>query len=323
MKTTPTLPVKANHSTPPREENKPRGELVDSTLSPKTPGAAIPDPPLKLDGRPGRVKRETGRIEVRAGEFREVNHFTLPDRPHTLAPQNKNSWLEQHLTSDGREALQKLCDLECDREYLGDLFTLLTAKNIRIRRKPRSPQSNEIERANESGDLPAPGTKPLHEWYLVSLHPLDRLEAALRGSSMIDIRELQRTAQRAKKLRSEIICLKRTPFVRWLQQKGYIQQPDLLNGLPVPGSTEPYFRGVLSLPRLAKQVGARKRPDFERQLKKIYQHIYERTSGWHDDFVARILNDLIPSELCHKGTNADALQKWRAHHNLTESHAKR
>lgn len=217
-RTTRNRPIQANHSTPRREGNKSDGEPVDSTLTAETLGATAPDSSLKLKGRPGRLKRETRRIEVRPGEFRQATHITLPDRPKPLAAQDKDSWFGQRLTPDGKQALQKLCDLGCDREVLGGLFTLLAAELIRIRREPRASQSGEIEPGDESGQVRAGSTKPGDEWYLVSLHPLDRLEDALRGSGKIAIRELQRTAQRARKLRDEIIRLKRTPLVRWLQQ---------------------------------------------------------------------------------------------------------
>lgn len=323
MKSKRTPLAKAHYSVPSGEGNQASGEPVETTQSLTTLGAAAPDPRLKLEGRAGTLKREIHRIEVRAGEFRDATRITLPDRPAPTVWQGRNSWLEERLTSDGKEAFQKLCDLGCDREELGALFTLLAAEPIRIRRKLRAPQSSEIDLGDKSSEVSAARTKPRDEWYQVSLHPLDRLEAALRGSGEVNLRELQRTAQRAKKLRNEVIRLKRTPFVRWLQHTGYMRPPDLLSGLPVPGSTETYFRGVLSLPRLAKQVGARKRPDFERQLKKIYQHIYEHTSGWHDDLAARILNDLFLCELGREGTNADALRKWRDRHGLTGSYASR
>lgn len=198
--------------------------------------------------------------------------------------------LSKRLSTASEEALTKLCSLGCDSRILRSLFVLLSAKPILI---PR-------------------GKGSFHE---IFLHPLDSLDTALAGSDKIDIRALERTAQRTRKLLEEIEWLRKTPLVAWLVSKSYIQPHDLLFG--VPGLSRSSFDGLLNLPKFAKQVGARERPDFNRQLGKIYKHIYDCTGGWHDSLVLEILYDLFPPSLTQNRaapTTAESLIQWRRRH---------
>ena len=224
-----------------------------------------------------------------------TREVVMPIEGSKTRPADKASGLERYLSPTGKEAFNGLCGLGCDRDVLESLFTFLVAKPVRIQGTKGQATKGQRERP----------------YYEISMHPLDQLETALRGSKKYDIRALQRTAQRAKKLMREIERQKRTPLVIWLQQKGHIKPPDLLAGSLVPGLRQSYFRGLLSLPKLAKQVGGRKKPDFERQLAMIYRHVHERTGGWHDQLIASVLDDLFPPDRDHEPPSPGALLAWR------------
>jgi hypothetical protein len=202
--------------------------------------------------------------------------------------------IEKRLSRDARKALNTLVEANCDQKLILNLLTFLADAPQRLRLS--KPEGWETSRP-------------------VSLSPLDDLPGALRGVSgkaeKIDIRALQRTARRARKLLKEIEYLKRTPLVIWLRENNYLDPEDLLAGSLVPGLTASRFRGLLELPRLAKRAGARPRPDFTRRLNALYKHIHERTGQWHDLELSRLLYDLFPQPLTPL-----ALEKWRGRHGL-------
>jgi hypothetical protein len=208
----------------------------------------------------------------------------------------KRSVLDSHLTENGKRALNEFYSLGCDPVFLHETFAAMLFSTATIPKRRPGVSDHRV--------------RPRR----VSLSPLDRLEDALHGSGKIDIRDLQRTAQRASKLLAEILKLKKTPLVAWLKDKGYIQPYDILGGSPIPETTACRFEGLLNLPGFAKQIGARKKPDFERRLTAIYRHIRQRTKGWHDREVAEILYDLFPS----RAPNADSLLQWRHRRGLTD-----
>lgn len=209
-----------------------------------------------------------------------------PNRP-------QEDFLVRRLSEPGKEALKKLCALGCDKQILGGLLVLLAPEQERL--------------TLDSGKQ-------------ICLRPLDALDDSLKGISdqlaeKKDIRALQRTAQRAKKLRDEIKQLRGTAFVAWLKEKGYIDDNDLLGGSTIPELVDCRFRGLLSLPNLADQVGPRQRPEYTNLLKQIYLHIHERTGGWHDQELTEILHDLMPQG---PDTKRLDLPSWRQRHGLTD-----
>jgi len=204
--------------------------------------------------------------------------------------------IEKRLSRDALEALNMLVEAKCDRKLILNLLTFLADAPERLRLSKR-----------EEWETSRP----------VSLSPLDDLPGALRGVSgkaeKIDIRALQRTAQRARKLLKEIEYLKRTPLVIWLRENNHLDPEDLLAGSLVPGLTASRFRGLLELPRLAKKAGARLRPDFTRRLTALYKHIHDRTGHWHDLEVSKLLYDLFPQPV-----ETAALERWRERHGLRD-----
>lgn len=240
------------------------------------------------------------------------------------AVRESDDWLSRRLTPQGCAAFDKLCE-KCDRETLGGLFIQLTLGPVKVPYHPLRESTNmqEVKEKGEQDQAPQscnPDPKPPRragsDGFELSLHPLDRLDTALHGSSKIDIRDLKTIANMAKKLMREVEKLKRTPFVRELQHRGYLQEHDLLGGAMVPNITQARFLGLLNLPRWAKEVGARKRPDFERQLTKIYRHIHAQTGSWNDREVTDILCSLLSVGLNSPTPNPDSLAKWRERHGL-------
>jgi hypothetical protein len=79
--------------------------------------------------------------------------------------------------------------------------------------------------------------------------------------------------------------------VKWLQRKEYIHPPDLLGESALHGITRPYFDGLCNLPRLAKQTGARKRPDFDMQNASL-----EGDDNLQDKWAALLANAADPTQ---------------------------
>jgi len=206
-------------------------------------------------------------------------------REQTCAQEKR---LEERLSAAGGNALEKLCQLGCDRKILGGLIVLLFPEANRLR----------LQSGRE-----------------ICLHPLDTLDDALKPTSQ-DMRALERAAERARKLRDEIKELKGTPFVQWLKERGYIDDGDLLARSTVRELIDCQFRGLVNLAKLAKQIGPRKRPDYTHLLTQIFLHVRERTGGWHELELSEILYDLLPDE---PGAKRLDLPSWRQRHGLTDS----
>lgn len=186
--------------------------------------------------------------------------------------------LTKHGSTQGTNAFDKLCDLNCDPVLLGQHLVMFS-------------QTEEIVLKRTGEAIP--------------IRPLDSWDTALNGLSIDDLRQV---TKRAKELQKDILRLKNTPLVRRLIRKGIIKSGDLLHG----NIMDTRFDGLLKLPELASQYGPRQRPEYTERLTKIYEHIHERTRGWHDALLADILTDLMPDA----SYTEQALKEWRSRHGL-------
>ena len=196
--------------------------------------------------------------------------------------------LKQSKSGDHDNAIDKfnkLCERGCDRETLGLLLVDL-AKYWRTQ-EPFKLASGKI----------------------VYAYPLDSKSALdpQDGKRAISLNELRKIWARAETLISKIERVRRTPLVHNLKLYGFIQSDDLLNGR----SSNRVFHGLRQLPQLAKTLTPKGRPEYSRILRKIYEHIRERTHGhFHDELLAEILQNLKPGR-SSRTLSAEALKEWR------------
>lgn len=199
-------------------------------------------------------------------------HHDTDETPHL------EQLLTQHGSRVGLQSFEGLCGMGCDHNELGGLFVLV---------------SSPSEITLESG-------------ITISLRPLDSRETVAGG---LDQRDLQRIADKAAELRDDCGRLRQTALVQQLIHDRAILEGDLLRGSLVPDIEDSRFAGLLMLPDVVRQYGARARPEYTRLMTSIFDHINERTGDFHDALVADILNDLTPER--DNPHSEESLRQWR------------
>lgn len=204
---------------------------------------------------------------------------TAPEQPSRVLDEKLRFWPR------AKEAFERLYQLGCEPQILEFLcYWMMPLEPVTLP-------------ANESRPHPV----------VIHNRPLDSWDTAADGLNLEDLRKI---AEESEQLWNKILRLRRTPLVRTLILMDELPRSsdDLLGGLP--GCGDP-FRGLKELPALAKKwFGPRQRPDFTRLLTALYEHIWERTRGWHDAEVAALLDALLPDP-------PKDLKQWRYDRDLS------
>jgi hypothetical protein len=194
--------------------------------------------------------------------------------------------LEKMLDRAAHKAMTRLFEIGCDPKIIN--FQLLTLN------RDRTPRG-------------------------MSIHPLDSIESATAGMTLDDLRHVQR---RARRLKTEVLKLQKTAFVRHMIALKSIGTGDLLRDCKT--DTDP-FDGLLKLPTLAKNmIGAKKYPDRTRLLTMILRYVREHTQTWNeaDGLLTPILICTIPPGVIlntpARPMTRKALYQWRKRHSITD-----
>jgi len=197
------------------------------------------------------------------------------------------------LTQIGRESFGLLCEYIC------------AASNAEV---DKPPLCRELA---FWFDLLATSEVSLSRGRKIHIRPLDAYVTALGGLTPADLKEIE---SETKSLLRKINGLKRSPFVRDLDQRGLIPVGDLLRRADFPCGSE--FETLLKLRDLARDIlGDPRRPkkrDFDSDLVRVYRFIYQHSGGaYYDERVADILNDLFPDRAKTKPFTQSSLKQWR------------
>jgi hypothetical protein len=206
---------------------------------------------------------------------------------------------QTRLSLHAMSALDELCKKGCDREELSDLFAWLLA----FKRLETSPCTGT--------KLPVEGAPPQRKLVIeMNVFELDSRKTAHPGFTL---KKLRAVAKRATKLRNEVAKLRKTPLVGFLVDEHFIAKGDPLAGSPLhlfDGSAP--FRGLLLLPKFAKQCGPKRRPTYTRIRKQIHRHIRTHTGKWNDNLFAAIYSDLFRKD----PEEEKDVQRWRVRHKV-------
>jgi hypothetical protein len=138
--------------------------------------------------------------------------------------------------------------------------------------------------------------------------PSEPLRYGKRDAQRLNQGDLNRIAERARKLQSDIQNLRKAPLILDLCWTGVIPSGDLLSQA-VKDEDVVALKTLINLPSLVRQNkrGKTHLSEMDDRLWVLCRYIKATTGGWHDSLLADILGPLeIP--YCR---SAEALRNWR------------